>query len=75
MRNITLSVQDDLLKAGREYAREHHLSLNALVRQLLAKTALSSNKNGWLEECFSLMDKAHANSRGKKWTREDIYDV
>ncbi len=75
MRNITISLQDHVLKAGRRYAALHHLSLNGLIRDLLAKTVLKPSGNAWLEEAFSLADKAKGNSHGKKWTRDEIYDV
>ena len=74
MKNITLSIDDEVLKAGREYARKHHISLNNLIRKLLAQTVLPSSQY-WLDECFSLMDKAKADSGGRKWTREELYDV
>ncbi len=74
MPNITLSLNEEILRAGREYARKHNTSLNALIRKFLRQTA-SKGSTDWLEECFTLMDKAGGNSRGKKWTREELYDV
>ena len=74
MPNITLSIQEELLQDGRKYAQKHHTSLNALIRDLL-KQVLKKNKDGWLKECFRLMDKHPVNSKGKKWPREDLYDV
>ncbi len=73
MRKITISIQEDLLRAGRKYAQENHLSLNALIRQLLAKTVLKTSRKNWLEESFSLMDVTKGNSKGSKWKREDLY--
>ena len=74
MPNITLSLDEDILRAGREYARKHNTSLNNLVRRLLRQT-VSRESTEWLEECFRIMDKACGNSRGRKWTREGLYDV
>ena len=74
MKNITLSIDDDVLRAGREYAKKHNISFNALVRRLLEQTVLRSSTQ-WLEESFNLMDKVKANSKGKKWNREDLYRV
>ena len=73
MRNITISMDEDLLKAGRKYAQERHIALNALIRQLLAKAVLKSTKKEWLAECLAVMDKAKGNSRGRKWKREDLH--
>ena len=74
MPNITISLDEDLLKAGRQYAREHNTSLNNLLRKLLEQS-VKNTSNNWLDECFRLMDRANANSKGQRWKREDIYDV
>lgn len=74
MPNITISLDKDLLQSGRKYAEKHNTSMNALIRRLLEQTVVPQSKD-WLEECFSLMDRAGADSRGLKWRREDLYDV
>jgi hypothetical protein len=74
MANVTISIDDKLLKEGRKYARMHGTSLNSLIRQLLSKT-VAPTSNDWLEECFRLMDRAKGDSKGEKWSREDLYDV
>jgi plasmid stability protein len=73
MANVTISIEDDLLKKGRKYAQKHNTSLNAMIRRLLRKT-VESESNHWLDECFSLMDQANVNSGGKKWDRGALYD-
>jgi hypothetical protein len=45
MANLTLSIDDDLLKRGRTYARSRGTSLNALVRQLLDATVSDTNSS------------------------------
>lgn len=74
MPNVTISLDEDLLKAGRQYAKEHNTSMNALIRRLLEQT-VKFRSNDWLDECFSIMDRAKADSRGQRWKREDLYDV
>ena len=74
MANITISINDDLLKKGREYAKNHNTSLNAIIRDLLEKN-IPSVSGEWFEECERLMDSAQADSKGKKWSREELYDV
>ncbi len=71
MPNITISIEDELLKASREYAKNHQTSLNDLIRRLLKSTVQCSG-DLWLDECFELMDRAGGNSRGKKWSREEL---
>ena len=73
MPNITLSIDEQLLKRGKRYAEVHNTSLNALVRDLLAKT-VSNDFDGWLDECFARMDSMKVSSRGRTWKRGDLYD-
>ena len=73
MANITISIDEILLKKGREYARKHQISLNRLIRKLLSQT-VESDRLIWLDECFEIMDKAKGNSRGQVWNREDLYN-
>jgi len=74
MKNVTLSVDERLLQASREYAQRRHTSLNSLIRKLLQNTA-SRRSNLWIDECLLLMDRSKVSSKGKKWSREDLYDV
>lgn len=74
MRNITLSIDDDVLMAGREYARIHNISFNVLVRKLIEQTVtLKTNK--WLDDTYSLMDTLNVSSENESWTREELYRV
>jgi hypothetical protein len=74
MPNITISLDEELLKSGRRYAEKHQTSMNALIRKLLEQT-VRSQSDDWLEECFRLMDHAGGNSEGRKWNRKELYDV
>ena len=74
MKNVTLSIDEETLKAGRDYAKKHNMSLNALIRKLLKQSVVKSSTE-WLTESFKLMDKAKANSKGKTWKREDLHRV
>ena len=72
MRNITLALDEKTIRAGRAYARRHNMTLNSLVRKLLRQATVKESKD-WIEECFTLMDKAHARPVPGKWRREDLY--
>ena len=74
MPNVTISMDEETLKASREYARRHKTSLNALIRELLAQRVLQRSTD-WVDECFALADEAAGSSRGKRWKRDDVYDV
>ena len=73
MPNITISLDEDLLKSGRRYAEKHQTSMNALIRKLLEQT-VRFESDAWLEECFHLMDRSGGDSKGKRWQREDLYN-
>lgn len=74
MKNVTLSISDELVEQGRRYAQEHHTTLNALVRDLLSR-AVREERTDWVGECLTKMDAAKGRSGGRKWKREDLYDV
>ena len=74
MPNLTISLDEELIKKGRSYAQKHRTTLNALIREQLKKTVMKQDDE-WLEELFSLMDRLKARSKGPRWKREDIYDV
>ena len=74
MKNITLSIDESVLEAGREYARRHNTSFNALVRELVERTVMQDHTR-WLDDCFKLMDKAGVSSDGQKWDRESLHRV
>jgi hypothetical protein len=74
MKNVTLSVDERLLEASREYARHQHTSLNDLIRKQL-KNTVTRRSTLWIDECLSLMDGQKFSSRGKKWSRAELYDV
>lgn len=74
MSNVTLSLKEEILKKGREYAKRHNTSLNNLIRALLEKTVTKTDSS-WLNACFKKMDRLKIKSKTKKWKREDLYDV
>jgi hypothetical protein len=74
MPNVTISLDEEILKASREYASRHGMSLNALVRKMLESRVVRGDTD-WLDACFALMDKAAVDSGGRSWKREDLYDV
>lgn len=74
MPNVTISIDEELLKSGRQYAEKHHTSVNSLIRNLLEQT-VKRDSSQWIEECFVMMDRANARSEGTRWRREDLYDA
>lgn len=74
MRQVTIAIEDDVLQSYKQYAQQHGLSLDELIQRVLS-WGISPARADWLEDCFRLMDRAGANSGGRRWKREDLYDV
>ncbi len=72
MKNITLAIDEDTLKLGRDYARQHKVSFNTLVRRLIEQTVQASSTQ-WLDENFELIDKNPVSSDGRHWKRDELY--
>lgn len=48
MSNVTISIEDQLLKEGRLYAKIHGTTLNSLIRKLLKQT-VEQDSELWLD--------------------------
>ena len=73
MGNITLAIDDKLLRRARVRAAEQGTSVNAVIRRELERYAESDSKE---EAVRSILEFAAANpgsSDGRDWKREDIY--
>ena len=74
MPNITISIEKDLIKKSREYAKSHNTTLNNMIRALLKKN-ISNEGSNWLEEYLQRVNKLKISSEGKKWTRKSLHRV
>lgn len=74
MSNLTLAVDDDLLRRAREYAQRHGTSVNALVRHLLAQVTAPPEDN-WFDALTALADEDGGVGSGKRrWTRMELHE-
>ncbi|MBI5280403.1 MAG: ribbon-helix-helix protein, CopG family [Candidatus Solibacter usitatus] len=75
MKNITLSVDENVLATVRRHAAERNSSVNALVREFL--TGLASHQDR-AKRARARLRQLSAKSQGqlgkKAWTREDLHD-
>jgi plasmid stability protein len=75
MRNITLSVDEDVLAAVRRHAAEHNSTVNALVRDYLTNLAAHNNRAKQVRTRLRQLSKRSQGRLGKKtWSREDLHD-
>lgn len=73
MKNVTLSLPDDLLRKSREYAQKHGTSLNELIRTLLRRQ-VNPEENGPIEKLIGHTQNFSIPTKGWKWNRADVYD-
>jgi Family of unknown function (DUF6364) len=79
MTNLTLTIDDDLLKRARIRALERDTSVNALVRDYLEDFVALDMRTGTQPRMKEFLDWAksvHAGSgpEGRSWTRDELYE-
>lgn len=76
MANLTLSLDDDLLKRARIRALEQDTTVNSLVREYLEDFAAASPEPSAIAGFLGLAKSLHAGSGpgGRRWTREQLYE-
>lgn len=74
--NLTLAIDDELLRRARIRALESGTSVNAAVRDFLVAYTGTSQQDATVGTLIALADDAGATSgdAGRSWTREDIYE-
>lgn len=78
MKNITLAIDEKLLKEVRKYAAEHDTTVNAIVREKLAEV-VAPNKRVQdaierIERMRKIADEGGMTVGPITWTRDDIYE-
>ena len=75
MKNITLSVDDDILAVVRRHAAERNSSVNALVREYLTNLAAHEDRASRARARLRQLSRQSAGRIGKKtWNREELHD-
>jgi hypothetical protein len=76
MANLTLSIDDELLKRARIRALEQDTSVNSLVRGYLEELARGDSAPSGIAGFLALAESVHASSGpgGRQWTREELYE-
>jgi plasmid stability protein len=76
MANLTIVIDDDLLKRARIRALEQGTSVNALLRTYLTSFADSGAEAAARREVAELARSSPATSgkNGRSWTRDELYD-
>ncbi len=76
MTNLTLTIDDELLKRARIRALEQDTSVNALVREYLEGLAGQAKTQDAIRAVLDLAKRGDAGSGpdGRTWTREELYE-
>lgn len=73
--NLTITVEDDVLKRARIRALEENTSVNAVLRRYLQSYAgAARRRHSALEDLLRLSGTASSGRAGAGWTREDLHD-
>ena len=76
MANLTLSIDDDLLRRARIKALEHGTSVNALLREYLEAFTGTGKAKAALEAFIEIAERHRGQGpdQGRTWTRDELYD-
>ncbi len=75
MKNITLSVDENVLAAVRRRAAERNSTVNALVRDYLTSLAAHDDRANRARARLRQLSKESEGRLGKKtWSREQLHD-
>ena len=74
MKNITLSVDEDVLSAVRKYAAERNSSVNGLVREFLGSIAEREDRAKKARRRIrELSESSEARIGSKTWSRDELH--
>ena len=75
MKNITLSVDENVLSAVRRHAGERNSTVNALLREYLTNLAAHADRARRAKARLRVLSKqSRARLGNKTWSREELHD-
>jgi len=75
MKNITLSVDEEVLAVVRRYSAEHNRSVNSLVREYLTDIARREDKARQARKNIRILSENSTAKRGSKtWSKDDLHE-
>jgi len=75
-KNVTMAINEDLLKKARKIAIEKNTTLTALIRKHLESLVEQEEQNRAriVSELVELFDQSNAVIGRKTWSREDLHE-
>lgn len=75
MKNLTLAIDEDLLREARKIAVDRNTTVNSLVRDYLTDLVNQhGRRNKALKRLMSWMDQGLYTVGPKTWTRDDLHE-
>ena len=78
MANLTISVDEDVLKRARIRALQENSSVNAILAKYLEAYAqvddLRRRRQAALTALLELAEKCQASRDGRRWTRDELHE-
>ena len=77
-KRATVYLEPELHRALKIKAAESSTSVSEVINKVVRETLIgytAGDPESWLDESFKTMDQARADSGGKHWKREELYDV
>ena len=75
MKNLTIRVDEETLKAARVRAKQEGTSVNAVLREALEKYAGSKVRAGRaLEKLIASTREVRVATAGRSWTRDELHE-
>ena len=74
MANLTITLDDDLLKKARIRAAELGVSVNAVLRDYLIAWAGATDRRRAVDSLLARSQKARSASGQRRWTRDELHE-
>lgn len=75
MKNVTLAIDESLLREARRIAADRSTTLNAMIREFLQELAERESKAARARErIVELCRESRAEIGPKTWTRDELHD-
>ena len=74
MANLTITLDDGLLKKARVRAAEHGTSVNAVLRDYMAAWAGATDRRRAVDSLLVRSKKAKSGRGKRRWTRDELHE-
>ncbi|HEY0879636.1 MAG TPA: hypothetical protein VGE10_14405 [Zeimonas sp.] len=75
MSNLTITVDEEVLRKARIRALEQGSSVNAVLRELLeAYAGVGDSQSAAVDELIALSKKSRSRRGRSRWTREELHE-